>query len=239
MLTECEMTNTPLKIRFVVGTRCTAEDFPTKTMTGRMLAFYNFPFVEVALYPENKSGLSTIYNQEIDKAKDNPAMLVFAHDDIYLTDFYWPNRLIEGLKQFDVLGVAGNKNWTPGQPSWAFKEIKDGKLIWDDKQNLSGNVAHGESFPPKNISKYGPTGQAVEVLDGVILAAYSQRLIDNHIRFDPKFLFHFYDLDFCRTARKKHLKLGTWPLSIIHQSGGNFASFSWQEAYQIFLAKWA
>lgn len=227
-----------LKIRFVVGTRCSSEDFPTKTMTGRMLAFYNFPFVEVALYPDNSAGLSTIYNREILKAKDSPAILVFAHDDIYLTDLYWPNRLIEGLEQFDVLGVAGNKQWTPGQPSWAFKAIEEGNLIWDDKLNLSGIVAHGDGFPPKNISKYGSTGQEVEVLDGVLLAAYSQKLIERGVLFDPQFMFDFYDLDFCRSARKAQLTLGTWPLSIVHQSGGNFASQSWKTAYDQFLRKW-
>lgn len=216
------------KFRFVVATREKAEDFATKTMTGRMLAFYNYPFVEVALYAENTTGLSTIYNLEIEKAKDNPAILVFAHDDIYLTDFYWPNQILNGLKRFDVLGVAGNKKWTPGQPSWAFKEIKDGKLIWDDKENLSGIVAHGDYFQPKNLSKYGPTGQPVELLDGLILIADSKKLIETGVRFDEQFDFHFYDLDFCRTARNSNLRLGTWGISVIHQSGGGFGSESWK-----------
>lgn len=221
------MANTTPKFRFVVATREKAKDFATKTMTGRMLAFYNYPFVEVALYADNTTGLSTIYNLEIEKAKDNPAILVFAHDDIYLTDFYWPNQILNGLKQFDVLGVAGNKKWTSGQPSWAFKEIKDGKLVWDDKENLSGIVAHGDGFPPKNLSRYGPTGQAVELLDGLILIADSKKLIESDVRFDEQFDFHFYDLDFCRTARTTGLKLGTWALSVIHQSGGGFSSQSW------------
>lgn len=223
------------KFRFVVATREKAEDFATKTMTGRMLSFYNYPFVEVALYPENSTGLSTIYNREIEKAKVNPAILVFAHDDIYLTDFYWPNQILNGLKQFDVIGVAGNKKWTPGQPSWAFKEIKDGKLVWDDKENLSGIVAHGNGFPPKNLSRYGPTGQAVELLDGLILIVDSKKLIETGVGFDEQFDFHFYDLDFCRSAISEGLKLGTWALSVIHQSGGGFGSKNWTDSYQNFL----
>ena len=233
------MANTTPKFRFVVATREKAEDFATKTMTGRMLAFYNYPFVEVALYAENTTGLSTIYNQEIEKAKGNPAILVFAHDDIYLTDFYWPNQILNGLKQFDVLGVAGNKKWTPGQPSWAFKEIKDGKLVWDDKGNLSGIVAHGDGFPPKNLSKYGPTGQSVELLDGLILIADSKKLIETGVSFDEQFDFHFYDLDFCRTARKTGLKLGSWAISVIHQSGGGFGSTMWSARHQEFQTKWS
>ena len=207
-------------------------------MTGRMLAFYNYPFVEIALYPENATGLSTIYNLEIEKAKDNPAILVFAHDDITLTDFYWPNQILNGLKLFDVLGVAGNKRWTRGQPSWAFKEIKDGKLIWDDKENLSGIVAHGDGFPPKNLSRFGPTGQAVELLDGLILVADSKKLVESGVRFDEQFDFHFYDLDFCRTARGAGLTLGTWPISVIHQSGGNYSSDGWKRSYTKNITKW-
>lgn len=226
------------KFRFVVATREKQGDFLTKTMTGRMLAFYNYPFVEVSLYPENTTGLSAIYNREIEKAKDKPAILVFAHDDIYLTDFFWPNQMLNGLKQFDVLGVAGNKRWIPGQPSWAFKEIKDNKLIWDDKENLSGIVAHGDGFPPKNISKYGPTGQAVELLDGLILIAQSNMLIDKGVRFDEQFDFHFYDLDFCRAARATGLKLGTWGISIVHKSGGNYSSTSWQNSFGKSMEKW-
>jgi Glycosyltransferase like family len=225
------------QFRFVVATREKREDFATKTMTGRMLAFYNYPFVEVALYPENTTGLSTIYNREIEKAKDNPAILVFAHDDIYLTDFYWPNQILNGLKQFDVLGVAGNKRWIPGQPSWAFKEIKDGKLVWDDKENLSGIVAHGDGFPPKNLSKYGPTGQPVELLDGLILIAESKKLIETGVRFDERFDFHFYDLDFCRAARSKNLKLGTWPIATVHKSGGNYNNEAWKKRYKLFCEK--
>ena len=233
------MANTTPKFRFVVATREKAEDFATKTMTGRMLAFYNYPFVEVALYAENSTGLSTIYNIEIEKARDNPAILVFAHDDIYLTDFYWPNQILNGLKQFDVLGVAGNKKWTPGQPSWAFKEIKDGKLVWDDKENLSGIVAHGDGFPPKNFSKYGPTGQSVELLDGLILIADSKKLIEAGVRFDEQFDFHFYDLDFCRNSRKTGLVLGTWGISVIHKSGGGYGSESWGRLKKQFELKCA
>ena len=39
--------------------------------------------------------------------------------------------------------------------------------------------------------------------------------------FDPAFDFHFYDLGpLCQTAREKGLRLGTWHISITHNSGG-------------------
>jgi GT2 family glycosyltransferase len=58
------------------------------------------------------------------------------------------------------------------------------------------------------------------------------------VAFDTRFGFHFYDLDFCRTARAQGLRLGTWPIAITHQSGGAFADPRWQSGLQIYLDKW-
>jgi hypothetical protein len=78
----------------------------------------------------------------------------------------------------------------------------------------------------------------VKLLDGVLLAAHSETLISKNLRFDERFDFHFYDLDFCRQAEAKHLRLGTWPLSLIHESAGQFGSPAWREAYAKYLDKW-
>jgi len=58
------------------------------------------------------------------------------------------------------------------------------------------------------------------------------------VLFDPRFDFHFYDMDFCRTARKAGLRLGTWPICLTHQSGGNFASDAWKEKCRLYREKW-
>ena len=59
---------------------------------------------------------------------------------------------------------------------------------------------------------------------GVMLVADSRRLIDTGLRFDPQFAFHFYEMDFCRQAELKGLRLGTWPISIVHESGGAYGT---------------
>ena len=56
--------------------------------------------------------------------------------------------------------------------------------------------------------------------------------------FDERFDFHFYDLDFCRTARRAGLSIGTWPISLTHQSDGAFGSPSWRAGYERYLNKW-
>ena len=225
----------PIKFRFVVATRESTEDFWLKTATGRSLSLYQSPIVEVALFPENSNGLSAIYNEVIEKSKGDPAILIFAHDDLYILDFHWMNTIFNGLTIFGIVGLAGNKRRVPFQPGGYFI---DRDFTPDDLVNLSGVVGHGTSFPPENISVFGNPFQEVKLLDGLFLAASSEILIKNHLKFDDRFKFHFYDLDFCRQAEIRGIRMGTIPLSLIHQSGGNFGSEEWKQSYQNYLQKW-
>ena len=226
---------TALKLRLVIATRKNKKEFFSSTATGRTLNLFKFPFIEIDLYESNKEGLPTVYNRSIEKCVNNPAILVFIHDDIYITDFYWFKSLIKSLNVFDIVGVAGNKRRLPFQPSWAFI---DDKFTWDKKENLSGIVGHGNGFPPANLSIFGNPCQEVKLLDGVFIACKSETLIQKNIRFDERFKFHFYDLDICRQAEVNQLRMGTWSISIVHESGGNFNSPQWKDAKKSYFEKW-
>ena len=110
-------------------------------------------------------------------------------------------------------------------------------FTWDRKENLSGSVAHGAT-PFGSISHFGDVPAKCELLDGVLLAARKSRLQDSSVLFDPAFDFHFYDLDFCRTAREKGLRLGTWHISITHNSGGSCGSPAWTVKRDEYRRKW-
>jgi GT2 family glycosyltransferase len=181
---------------------------------------------------DNKCGLPEIYDRAIE-ANDTGDILVFVHDDVWLEDFYFSDRVIEGLKAFDIIGVAGSTRRLPGQDGWA-RSRSDGPL---DLPHLRGAIAHGEG-PLGKVGFFGPIVGEVELLDGVFLAARREALLQNGIRFDPRFAFHFYDLDFCRTARSKGLRLGTWPISMTHRSTGSPNSPAWQEGRDAYFAKW-
>ena len=56
-----------IKIYFIVATRESEANFWSKTATGKSLALYKSPHLEVNLYPENTTGLSEIYNLAIEK----------------------------------------------------------------------------------------------------------------------------------------------------------------------------
>jgi len=190
--------------------------------------------LRVAVAFSNSRGLPDIYNARI-TAPNGPDILVFVHDDVWIDDYFLADRVIAALATYDVIGVAGNRRRVPRQPAWAFI---DDKFTWDERANLSGGIAHGKQ-PFGNVSRYGDTVSAeCELLDGVFLAARRERLVEKGVLFDPRFDFHFYDMDFCRTARKAGLRLGTWPICLTHQSGGAFGVGGWKEKLPRYLEKW-
>ncbi len=230
------MTQPNLPVRVVCATRLDQSEFLVKTPTGRSIKnFIQVSEVEVRLYSSNLTSLSALYNQAIAESEKSPAILVFMHDDIWIGDFFWSDRIRAGLGEWDIVGLAGNKRRVPYQPSWAF--IND-RFEWDASENLSGVVGHGNSFPPKDVSPFGPVNQECKLMDGLMLGVKSDTLLKSGLRFDERFQFHFYDLDFCRQAEKFELKMGTIPLAVSHESGGNFSSDKWKSGYQDYLRKW-
>jgi hypothetical protein len=221
--------------RFVCATRETRDDFFLKTALGRSLRIYNAPFAEIALFDTNTMGLPAVYNEALRDAASDPAILIFVHDDVHLCDFYWHVHILAGLRKFDVIGLAGNRRRIPSQPAWCY--LDDAWTI-DTSENLSGMVAHGTTFPPAQLSSYGPSGQQVKLLDGVLLAARSKVLHSRKLQFDERFDFHFYDMDFCRQAEAARVSMGTWTVSAIHESTGAFGSPPWKAGYEKYLEKW-
>ncbi len=123
----------------------------------------------------------------------------------------------------------------------------------------------GLSVPPVTLSLYGTFPAECDLLDGVFLAVRRSTLGDalpssdsgsgsesspsqnprpktqnpSSLRFDPRFAFHLYDLDFCRAARRVGLRLSTWPILCTHSSAGNFSSAEFKAAARAYLQKWA
>lgn len=221
-------------IEFVTATRLTADEFWKSSAMGvslQRLAFDSRLSLQVAL--SNRAGLPDVYNARI-SARNGAEILVFVHDDVWLDDYFLADRVIAGLEVFDVIGVAGNRRRVPGQRAWCFVNVPG---MTEDRKTLSGWVAHGKQ-PFGRVTTCGPAPAECELLDGVFLAARLRTLLDRSVRFDPVFDFHFYDLDFCRSARQAGLRLGTWPICLTHQSGGSFESPAWLKAHAKYVRKW-
>lgn len=182
----------------------------------------------------NTRGLPLVFNEAIAEAADDD-ILVFMHDDVWIDEINsFTERVREGLDHFDVIGVAGNRRRVPNQPGWPFIDFK---LTSDADEFMSGQIAHGER-PYGETSYFGETPAACELLDGVFLATQKSRLNKRKVRFDKRFDFHLYDLDFCRSARKAGLSLGAWKLRLTHQSKGNYFSRQWYSKAKSYLKKW-
>lgn len=227
------------KIKFVCATRGSSEEFFAAALGRSLLNFRSYPAgqpIEVRLFQNNTAGLSSAYNVAIEESKADPAILVFCHDDLLLCDFFWVERLLESLRAFQIVGLSGNRRRVPRQPSWMYL---DDRFTRDDFENFSGVVGHGEGLPNlKQLSVYGPPGLEVKLLDGVMLAVRSHVLLDTALWFDPQFDFNFYDMDFCRQAELRHLKMGTCAISVVHQSPGRLGTPAWLAAYEKYLRKY-
>lgn len=183
-------------------------------------------------------GLSEIFNKALDEA-DPETNLVFLHDDIYLNDWFFAQRVLDALQQFDVVGIVGSVNPDLSQPSWGLRF--DGNLDatgWQPGLQRSGAINHFDYASPK-ISLYGPTPLACKLLDGAFIAVKTSAVKHQGVRFDPQFRFHCYDIDFCRSAAEKGLRIGTWPISVTHDSGGSYGTEAFKEAARAYLSKWS
>lgn len=228
-------------IQLVSATRYSRQQFMQRCLLGLCLPrIGQYQPVGLNLYADNSQPLGFCYNQKIEQA-DPDDVLVFVHDDVFIEDWMLAIRLFEALERFDVVGVAGNRRLQPGQQAW---HLLPGAVSsratpkWDAEQ-LSGAVGHGSSPGQANLTVFGPSPQAVMVLDGVFLAARAAVLQQSGVRFDAELGFHFYDLDFCRTASEAGLRLGTWPIAITHQSSGeSIFSNAWATSLQKYQQKW-
>jgi len=221
----------PAVVRVVTASRVDAAAFGATPLCRSLARAVVDLGVELHATCDNREGLPAVYNRQI-QAANREQILVFAHDDVWLDDLHFAARVRQALQRFDVVGVAGNRRRRPGADTWAFGE--DGE---PDRGWLSGSIGHGPQ-PLGEVSLYGPAPAEVELLDGVLLAARCSRLLDAGVRFDERFGFHFYDLDFCRVARQAGLRLGTLALAITHASVGAFGSAGWLDGRARYRDKW-
>jgi GT2 family glycosyltransferase len=222
-------------IEFVSATRLTREEFEDKSALG--LSFRRLetdPRWASHVAFENKRGLPDVFNERIHAESEND-ILAFVHDDIWIDDIFVVDQISQALNEFHVVGVAGNVRRLPQQCAWAFSEMLP-KFKFDDG-NLRGSVAHGPR-PFGTVMRFGDAPAECELLDGVFIATRRSTLLQHKLFFDPRFKFHFYDMDFCRSARAMGLILGTWPIALTHQSEGMFGPPDWQAMYRVYLEKW-
>lgn len=233
-------------IRIVCATtKKNEEEFKADTLLGQSLDIFPpelMPQVSTLLGNTGPSrvGLSQFYNSFL-RPQYRGEIAVFIHDDVVVQDWCLVPRLREAMQHFDVVGVAGNCNPDYSQPSWA--------LGWDRAKHpdapatntiLSGAVAHlSADRTGIGISHFGPAPKRCVLVDGLFIAVNVDKALEKKVRFDDQFEFHFYDMDFCRSADRGGLRIGTWPIALAHGSIGGFQTPAWESAKQAYFRKWA
>jgi hypothetical protein len=228
-------------VRFVVATEHTNVSFLTTDFYKfKQRAVIDHPFdgdIQFDIHFKNKKGLPALYNQYINEKYKNE-YVIFVHDDVQIADMFFYEKIVKGLNQYDIIGLAGttkivNKN----TPAW---HIMSG---WLDpavgKKYCVGEVAH--KFPDGNIttSLYGPAWGRALLLDGLFLGLKIESLLKSNCIFDEDFSFHHYDLSFCLRANEAKLKMGIIQLFCYHAGlGDSMHTEEWRNSAAIFKQKY-
>ena len=220
-----------IDLLIVAATRHQEDAFWRESLLGRSLAQPAHAGYGHCISYANSSPLALPYNRGLEQAPEG-SVVVFCHDDVWLGDEPLGPQLGEALERFDLVGVAGNSRRDAGVQAWWLKA--DGSWDWP---NLVGALRHG-SPGDAQLQTYGPSPAPASLLDGVFLAGRACLLRDAGLRFDPSFPFHYYDLDLCRSAEQTGLRLGVWPLNLIHASGGAAFTPSWKACLLLYRQKW-
>ena len=171
-------------------------------------------------FKNNGTGLSRIFNSEIDKAKeDGTDFLMLVHSDVSFDYFRFMEKYLKVCGKYDVVGFAGTRKidlsispltWFTGSKN--FPNERYGRVIHREF-NLGESFFNGQHHADADDVEVG-------TIDGLCLVL-NRKAIESGARFDERFTFDFYDLDFCLTCIVKNgLKLGVIVEPVVHESVG-------------------
>lgn len=172
----------------------------------------------------NTHGLPYVYNQAMATYKDGDIEgYILIHDDVRVEDAFLEQKLVYGWSKAPILGIAGASQFNVEKPYWG----SAGAAFY------SGCVWHHEGDQLKAHS-FGPTPGRCIVMDGLFLAVRK----DVQVKFDERFTFHMYDLDYCLQCHEAGHVMMTIPLHVFHGSHGSFESTAWYDSAEVFKDKW-
>jgi len=208
--------------------------FHERTFLGRSLnrlqkLGINFDLRIVFRNPPNV-GLSEVYNRAIDEDRSEQPMLL-VHDDVSMEDMLIDQKLSTALREFDIVGTAG------GDPP------VEARAWYNPEWRPSGCVPHAnrdqlDSVLRPAVMYYGPSPRRCRIIDGHFMALIPAKIVQASVRFDPQFTYNHYDLDFCHSAHAAGLRIGTWPIWLVHGSGGGYHTEAWRESAERYSIKY-
>jgi hypothetical protein len=196
----------------------------------------DLPSYKLDITWDNTEGMPTIYNRKLEEYKNSDVeFLVCIHDDVYIDDL----KLYEKLKTantklgYNIIGLAGGLNPKLTNPAlWH---------IMTDRNQQRGEVAHpaGENNQTMTTA-FGPTPCRVAIIDGLFMALHIPSVSKTDWKFNENYKFHHYDISSCIDANRKQLRIGVYPIHVIHSSPGLLSIHDkmWSESNQKFLKEY-
>lgn len=217
--------NTDYKL--VIATPMSKEDFYTKSAIGIFLEKTNS---DAEIVFDNKEGLPKVYNSFI-KEENKGKRLIFIHDDVLIEDLFIFDKLNLAFETYDIVGLAGAKSC----------DLKSERPAWHlmaPRESFVGEVAHSH----KGITwttVFGQTPSRALTIDGLFIAVDVDKLLNAQLFFDEDFTFHHYDISFCLRANAKKVKIGVYPIRVVHFGlGDSMNTPDWQESAVKFKNKY-
>lgn len=175
---------------------------------------------DLKMYEDNTTSLPELYNNHLNKQTlKKHDIVLFVHDDVFIDDVACFKKLGYAMREeggygFDIVGLAGGRDITIKKP--ALWHVMSGQQF--------GAVVHPVDNLPDSarvrVTDFGPSPERCLILDGLFLAVNLKRVIETGWKFNEAFTFHHYDIASCLDANMKNLKLGTYPIWVVHRSPG-------------------
>lgn len=191
--------------------------------------------IDTITFLNNTKGLSELYNEVLDKYRDSDySYIIFLHNDLifvnlkaFLLEIINENRPIMGLA-----GCIDAPRYGVSPLAW--------NTIAGEKQ--AGEVWHKINPDlPLIKNRYANNSRAFPAIsiDGLCIIVSREAFINPKLKFDNRFTFDFYDMDFCFTAATLGIKIGIINAPVIHYSVGNgILNDRYKMLEKIFREKW-
>jgi hypothetical protein len=220
------MSNLTKNYHFVVATPLSKQEFEEKSQFCLFLDKTNEIKNSTIIY-NNKKGLSEIYNTFITEENRNKN-IIFVHDDVLIEDLFYIEKINLAFEKYDIIGLAGSKKCkinTQTPPAWH---------LMSDRNDFVGEVGHSKDKICWT-TVFGPTNSRALLIDGLFIGVKVDKLLDSNLKFDENFKFHHYDITFCLNANSNKLKLGVFPLRVVHYGlGDSMNTQEWNDSASTF-----
>lgn len=231
----------PMSKRLIVT--CTQKTEAEAVTTLLVKSFYkndldaNF---DLEIVSENTTGLSECYNRFVtQEIADKYNSVLFVHDDVWIDDYMLAAKLNDAHYRlnYDIVGIAGTLN----------PEIKHPSLwhIMGSRENHRGYAGHlcrsNANYPTQGygvgMTGFGPTPGRVTIADGLFLSVNIHNAVKAGWRWNETFKFHHYDIASCIDANRKGMKIGVYPINVMHLSPGleSLEDKNWSASNKTFL----